>query len=111
MSTGHANGTEDMLNRLATMVLMGIDLPLAAIKQQIASGIDILIHLGRLRDKTRKVLEIAEVDGVREGNICLHTLYKFEEGKGSKKNHVIGKLEKKGELRNGEKLKSAGITV
>lgn len=111
MSTGHANGTEDMLNRLATMVLMGIDLPLAAIKQQIASGIDILIHLGRLRDKTRKVLEIAEVDGVREGNICLHTLYKFEEGERSKKNHVIGKLEKKGELRNGEKLKSAGITV
>jgi len=111
MSTGHANGAEDMLNRLATMVLMGMELPLMAIRQQIASGIDIIIHLGRLRDKTRKVLEIVEVDGFEEGKICLHTLYKFEEKEGSEKKNVIGKLEKKGGLKNEEKLKSAGIII
>lgn len=111
MSTGHANTAEDMLNRLATMVLMGMELPLMAIRQQIASGIDIIVHLGRLRDKTRKVLEIVEVDGFEEGKICLHTLYKFEEKEGSEKKRVIGRLEKKGGLKNEEKLKSAGIII
>lgn len=111
MSTGHANGAEDMLSRLATMVLMGMDLPLMAIRQQIASGIDIIIHLGRLRDKTRKVLQIVEIDGFEEGKIGLHTLYQFEEKEGSGKENVVGKLEKKGELRNGEKLKNAGIAI
>ena len=111
MSTGHANTAQDMLNRLATMVLMGMELPLMAIRQQIASGIDIIVHLGRLRDKTRKVLEIVEVDGFEEGKICLHTLYKYEEKEGSEKKNVIGKLEKKGGLKNEEKLKSAGIII
>lgn len=110
MSTGHANGAEDMLSRLSTMILMGMDLPLMAIRQQIASGVDIIIHLGRLRDKTRKVLEIVEIDGMEEGKICLHTLYQFEE-KGGGKNNVIGELVRKGELKNGEKLKNAGIDI
>ena len=74
LSTGHANSSMDMLNRLETMVLMGIDLPAEAIRRQIASGIDILVHLGRMRDRTRKVLQISEITGVREGEICLHTL-------------------------------------
>lgn len=114
MSTGHSNGTEDMLSRLETMILMGMELPLMAIKQQIASGIDIIIHLGRLRDKTRKVLEIAEIDRFEEGKIYLHTLYRFvetEQQKGKETNAVIGVLEKKGELMHGEKLKMAGIAL
>ena len=130
MSTGHSNGTEDMLSRLETMILMGMDLPLMAIKQQIASGIDIIIHLGRLRDKTRKVLEIAEVDRFQDGKIYMNILYRFEESeentseegngdkstetlesKGQKTRKVIGKLEKKGELLHGEKLKMAGIAI
>lgn len=119
MSTGHSNGTEDMLSRLETMVLMGMDLPLMAIKQQIASGLDIIIHLGRLRDKTRKVLEIAEVDGFEDGKILLHTLYKFEEceeslcgaTEGCAGQKVIGSLMRKGDLLHEEKLKMAGITV
>ena len=114
MSTGHSNGTGDMLSRLETMILMGMELPLMAIKQQIASGIDIIIHLGRLRDKSRKVLEIAEVDKFEDGKIQLHTLYKFEETenlKGGENKKVIGTLEKKGELLHGEKLKMAGIAL
>lgn len=114
MSTGHSNGTEDMLSRLETMILMGMELPLMAIKQQIASGIDIIIHLGRLRDKSRKVLEIAEMDKFEDGKIQLHSLYKFEEReqvKGSETQKVAGTLEKKGELLHGEKLKMAGITL
>ena len=111
MSTGHANGAEDMLNRLATMILMGMDLPLTAVRQQIASGIDIIIHLGRLRDKTRKVLEIVEIDGFEEGKICLHTLYQFEEREGRKKKEVVGELVRKGGLKNEAKLKNAGITI
>ncbi len=114
MSTGHANGTKDMLSRLETMILMGMDLPLMAIKQQIASGIDIIVHLGRLRDKTRKVLEIAEIDRFEDGKIHLHTLYKFEECEKLEmlqKDKVIGSLEKKGDLLHEEKLKMAGIAL
>lgn len=109
MSTGHSNGPEDMLSRLETMVLMGMDLPLMAIKQQIASGIDIIIHLGRLRDKSRKVLEIAEVNGFVNGEIRLHTLYKFEEQENGGKQKVTGGLKRKGDLKNEEKLRMAGI--
>lgn len=79
MSTGHANSSKDMLNRLENMILMGMDLPLNAIRQQIASGIDIIIHLGRLRDKSRKVLEIVEVLGFEAGEILLKPLYSFTE--------------------------------
>ena len=79
MSTGHANSAVDMLSRLENMILMGMELPLAAIKQQIVSGIDIIVHLGRLRDKSRRVLEIAEVAGYRDGEIVLNPLFRFEE--------------------------------
>lgn len=98
MSSGHGNSPRDMLARLETMVLMGADLPLAAIKSQIASALDILIHLGRIRDKTRKVLWIVEVDDYAEGEIRLRTLYRFEDGV----------LKKKEELKNQEKLRRAG---
>ena len=78
MSTGHANSPKDMLARLETMVLMGIDMPLLAIRSQIASGIDIIIHLGRLHDKSRKVLEIDEVDGIKNGEIVLRKLFELK---------------------------------
>lgn len=79
LSTGHANSPRDMLSRLETMVLMGMDMPLAAIKNQIASGLDIIVHLGRLRDRTRRVLEITEVQGCVQSEIVLNTLYRFQE--------------------------------
>ena len=82
LSTGHANSTQDMLNRLETMVLMGMELPLTAISQQIASGIDVLIHLERGRDKKRRVVEISEVLGVKNGVIRLHKLYEYKNGHG-----------------------------
>lgn len=109
MSTGHANSSKDMLSRLENMVLMGMELPLKAIKQQIASGIDIIIHLGRLRDKSRKVLEIVEVLGYAEEEIQLKILYQFEEEGETEDGKVLGSLQKKGELTYVEKLKSAGI--
>lgn len=108
LSTGHANSCRDMLSRMETMVLMGMELPLPAIRGQIASGIDILVHLGRLRDKSRKVLHIAEVAGMENGEIKLHELFRFvEEREGSRE--VCGKLVQTGELRNREKLVRAGI--
>lgn len=79
LSTGHANSAYDMLARLESMVLMGMELPLEAVKRQIASAVDIIIHLGRLRDGSRKVLEIDEITGIKDGQIQLHTLYQFEE--------------------------------
>ena len=79
LSTGHANSSGDMITRLESMVLMGMELPLEAVRRQIASAVDVIIHLGRLRDGSRKVLEIAEVTGMREGLIELHTIYEFEE--------------------------------
>ena len=79
MSTGHANSSKDMLNRLENMVLMGMEIPLTAIRQQIASGVDIIVHLGRLRDRSRKVLEITEVLGFEDDRILLKPLYQFEE--------------------------------
>ncbi|MBD5521503.1 MAG: CpaF family protein [Lachnospiraceae bacterium] len=109
MSTGHANSSKDMLSRLENMILMGMDLPLNAIRQQIASGIDIIIHLGRLRDKSRKVLEIVEVLGFENDNIELKTLYKFEETGEDENGRILGVLQQKGELEYVEKLKTAGI--
>ena len=79
LSTGHANSSRDMITRLESMVLMGMELPLEAVRRQIASAVDVVIHLGRLRDGSRKVLEIAEVTGMREGQVELHTIYEFEE--------------------------------
>ena len=107
MSTGHANNPADMLHRLETMMMMGIDLPLVAIQRQIASAIDIIIHLGRLRDKSRKVLEIAEVLGYEEGRIQMQTLYEFRE-EGMKHEKVQGTLVKVEELVHRDKLLAAG---
>lgn len=113
LSTGHGNSPGDMLSRLETMVLMGIELPVSAIRRQIASGIDLLIHLGRLRDKSRKVLEIVEVTGFRyeTGEILTKKLYEFRERKGEGEGMVCGKLEKCGELANDRKLVQAGIVL
>lgn len=109
MSTGHANSSEDMLSRLENMILMGMEIPLAAIRQQIASGIDIIVHLGRLRDGSRKVLEIVEVSGYAKERITLNPLYRFVETGENKTGKVVGTLEKKGELIYVEKLRSAGL--
>ncbi len=110
MSTGHANSSADMLSRLETMALMGMELPLQAIRRQIASGLDIVVHLGRLRDKTRRVLEIVEVLGMEGGEIKTAPLFMFRE-KGEEGTKVLGTLEKKGELKNDGKLKAAGIRL
>ncbi len=110
MSTGHANSAADMLSRLENMVLMGMDLPLPAIRNQIASGVDIIVHLGRIRDKSRKVLEITEVVGCENGEIRLNPLYYFEELGESSEGTVVGKLQKKGGLLHEGKLKAAGLS-
>lgn len=107
LSTGHANSPEDMLSRLETMVLMGMELPLTAIRRQIASGIDVIVHLGRLRDKSRKLLEVSEVMDYREGEIHLQTVYRYEET-GEENGKIQGVWEKKGELRHTGKLLAAG---
>ena len=109
LSTGHANSCRDMIARLETMVLMGsIELPVAAIRSQIASGIDVFVHLGRLRDKSRKVLSITEVIGYENGEMLLNEIYRFRE-RSEKDGHVYGELEKVGELQHREKIKNAGI--
>ena len=103
--------TQDMMTRLETMVLMGVELPLAAIRGQIASAIDIVIHLGRLRDRSRKVLSIQEVTGLDEkGNVTLSVLYQFQET-GVVDGKITGKLEAVHSLKNCEKLKRAGIVL
>lgn len=112
LSTGHANSCRDMIARLETMVLMGANLPLPAIKSQIASGIDILVHLGRLRDKSRRVLVIAEIIGMEQGDVQINEIYHFKE-KGMEEGgtRVCGELEKVGELKNILKLRQAGIDI
>jgi pilus assembly protein CpaF len=110
LSTGHANSCRDMLSRLETMVLMGMELPLAAIRSQIASGLDILVHLGRMRDKSRKVLAITEVIGMQDGEIVLKDLYRYVE-KSPDVEMACGKLQQMGTLFNQEKCKRAGITL
>lgn len=110
MSTGHANSATDMLARLENMVLMGMDLPLTAIRNQIASGVDIIVHLGRIRDKSRRVLEITEVIGCENGEIRLNPLYQFEELGEDSGGKVVGRLRKKGELLHEGKLKAAGLS-
>ena len=107
LSTGHANSPRDMLNRLETLVLMGMDIPLAAVRQQIASGIDILVHLGRLRDGSRRVLQIDEIVGIENERVSLQTLFQFQEKKGQQ-GRVEGILCATGKkLRNQEKLQRA----
>lgn len=110
--TGHGNNPKDMLARLETMVLMGADIPLPAVRSQVGAAIDILIHLGRLRDKSRRVLSIVEVVGYENREIRLNPLYRFEEEREEKrKKTVSGSLQKVGSLQNTEKLKAAGIEV
>ena len=108
LSTGHANGCQDMLKRIETMVLMGMELPLEAVRAQIAAGIDVLVHLGRLRDRSRRVLDIVEVTGYENHQICLNPLYRFRETAGEGE-EVTGCWEKEGELQDREKLLAAGI--
>lgn len=107
LSTGHANSPKDMLSRLETMVLMGMELPLPAIQRQIASGVDVIVHLGRLRDKSRKVLEVTEVLGYTGGEIQLQTLYQYEET-GEKEGRIQGEWRKIHEITHTEKLLAAG---
>ena len=107
LSTGHANSPKDMLSRLETMVLMGMELPLPAIQRQIASGVDVIVHLGRLRDKSRKVLEVTEVLGYIGGEIQLQTLYQYEET-GEKEGRIQGEWRKVHEITHTEKLLAAG---
>jgi len=103
LCTIHANSAADSLSRLETMVLMAFALPLPAIRRQIASGVDILVHLGRLRDRSRRVLEIAEIDGYENENILLHPLYEWDGGRKS--------LVKMGELKHTGKLERTGVVI
>ena len=120
ISTGHANSVRDMLLRLESMVLMGAELPIRAIRQQISAAVDIVVHLGRLRDRSRRVLEISEVVGMEEDEIRLNTLYSFEEvlcedsetyGKDSRdeRRKVRGKLRRINDLMNVHKLEASGL--
>jgi len=110
LSTGHANSAADMIARLETMVLMGMELPLAAIRRQIAGGVDLIVHLGRLRDKSRRILSVSEVVGYEQGEVLLSVLYEFQET-GEKNGRVQGIWKKTGELVHTEKLQQAGIML
>lgn len=109
LSTGHANSSKDMITRLETMVLMGMDLPLQAIQRQIASGVDILIHLGRFRDKSRKLISIEEITGCNSEGVQLNMLYQFQETE-QRGEKVEGKWVKINEMENKGKLLAAGYT-
>ena len=108
LSTGHANSAPDMLSRLETMILMGMDLPLPAIRGQLASAIDLIVHLGRLRDRSRKLLEICEITGIEEGSILTKPLFRFRE-QGEKDGRITGCWEQTGTLTSVDKLAMAGI--
>lgn len=110
LSTGHANSAADMIARLETMVLMGMELPLAAIRRQIAGGVDLIVHLGRLRDKSRRVLSVSEVVGYEQGEVLLSVIYEFQET-GERNGKVQGIWKKTGSLIHTEKLQQAGITL
>lgn len=110
LSTGHANSSKDMLTRLETMVLMGMELPLAAVRRQIASGVDIIVHLGRLRDKSRRVLEIVEVIGFENDEIVTAPIYQFQEF-GEEKGRVTGDLVKVGKITHTLKLRTSGLML
>ena len=111
MSSAHANSAKDMLSRLENMILMSSEIPISAIRRQIASGVDLIIHLGRLRDKSRKVLEIVEVKEVKEDQIVLNPLYTFKETVDSQKDKVKGRLEKVGDLIHTYKMETAGLEM
>ena len=107
LSTGHANSPKDMLSRLEMMTLMGMDIPLSAVQRQIAAGIDIMVHLGRLRDRSRKVLEIVEVLGYEKDEIRVQSLFSFRET-GEKNGKIQGEWVKNADLLRREKLLAAG---
>lgn len=110
LSTGHANSTKDMLSRLETMVLSGANLPIQVIRQQINSAIDIMVHLSRLRDNSRKVVSISELVGIEDGEIILNPLYEFVEEGESETGAILGRLLPTGnQLQSVSKLKQAGI--
>ena len=112
LSTGHGNSPRDMLSRLETMYLMGgIELPLQAIRRQIAGGIDIMVHLSRLRDRSRRVMEIVEIDGYdyQTGEILTHSLYELREYGQDRSGRLITRLEKTGDLQKRMKLQRAGL--
>lgn len=112
LSTGHANSSKDMISRIETMVLTGAEFPLDAIRQQIASAIDIIIQLSRLRDKSRRTMEIAEVVGYEKGEFKLNTLYKFVEDGETPEGKVIGKLKRsENKMINTTKLQMAGFNI
>lgn len=108
LSTGHANSAEDMLTRLETMVLLDMEIPLLAVRRQIASAVDIVIHVSRLRDKSRKVIQICEVNGMEQGEIKLNSLFEFRES-GIRNGKVQGMLHKIHDLMYLEKLQNAGL--
>lgn len=115
-SSGHANSVKDMLARLETMVLMAADLPLPAIRSQIASAVDVMVHVARMRDKTRKITAIEEVDRFENGEIILNPLFAFRETKCPEsrigdRRKVEGSLERVGALKHREKLRLAGYDV
>lgn len=109
MTTVHANSVRDVVSRLETMVLMGMDMPLPAIRRQIASGFDLIVHLGRLRDGSRRVLEVAEPIGLSEGEVEMRTIYRFEQKEISDNGRICGEFKKLGEMKHVEKLKTAGL--
>lgn len=111
LSTGHANSTADMISRLETMVLSGAELPLPVVRQQIASSIDVFVHLSRLRDRSRRVMEISEVAGMQEGEVVLRPLYTFRED-GEQNGRIVGALQSSGGgLIHTDKLRMAGLSI
>lgn len=110
LSTGHSNSPRDMLSRIETMVLMGMEIPIEAVRQQISSAVDIIVHLGRIRDRSRKVVQIAEVGDCRDGEIMLTPLFKFVEEGESPDGKVLGRLIRQDTvLKRTHKLETAGI--
>lgn len=108
LSTCHANSTADTVTRLETMVLMGMELPLQAIRRQIASGVDLIVYLGRLRDKSRRLLEITEVTGMEGEQVELNPLFLFRVT-GERNGKICGIQERVGEMKQIEKFQRAGM--
>ncbi len=106
MTTVHANSVRDVVSRLETMVLMGMDMPLSAIRRQIVSGFDLMIHLGRLKDGSRRVLEVAEPVDISDGEVKMKTIYRFEQKGTSENGGICGGLKKVGEFCHVEKFKT-----
>ncbi len=108
LSTGHANNISDMISRLETMVLSGAELPISVVRQQISSAIDIFVHLSRLRDRSRRVTEISEVVGMKDGEVLLNPLFRFQE-RDEREGRIIGGLVQVGKLKQIEKIQMAGL--